>query len=75
MDGWMDGWQVSLGSVGKNVGAGMTGGIGYFLDEDGTFESMVNREIVKLQRIPSTAAQVRSNYNFQAKCSCYPYCC
>ncbi|GBG59394.1 hypothetical protein CBR_g38420 [Chara braunii] len=31
------GCVVSLGKVGLNVAAGMTGGLGYFLDEDGTF--------------------------------------
>jgi glutamate synthase (ferredoxin) len=35
------GCVVVLGKVGRNVGAGMTGGIGYFLDEDGTFASKV----------------------------------
>lgn len=40
-----------LGSVGRNVGAGMTGGLGYFLDEEGNFEAKVNPEIVKIQRI------------------------
>ncbi|WP_406584671.1 glutamate synthase large subunit [Cyanobacterium aponinum] len=42
---------VVLGSVGRNVGAGMTGGLGYFLDEEGNFEAKVNPEIVKIQRI------------------------
>jgi len=42
---------VMLGSVGRNVGAGMTGGIGYFYDADDTFEKKVNREIVKVQRV------------------------
>jgi glutamate synthase (ferredoxin) len=42
---------VILGSVGRNVGAGMTGGLGYFYDADGTFEKKVNREIVKVQRL------------------------
>lgn len=42
---------VMLGSVGRNVGAGMTGGIGYFYDEDNTFEKNVNHEIVKVQRV------------------------
>ena len=46
---------VVLGKVGRNVGAGMTGGLGYFLDEDGTFPAHVNGEIVKMQRV-STAA-------------------
>ena len=40
-----------IGSVGRNVGAGMTGGIGYFLDEDGTFLDRVNGEIVEAQRV------------------------
>lgn len=42
---------VVLGRVGRNVGAGMTGGLGYFLDEEGNFEAKVNPEIVKIQRI------------------------
>lgn len=42
---------VVLGNVGRNVGAGMTGGLGYFLDEEGNFEAKVNPEIVKIQRI------------------------
>jgi len=42
---------VVLGSVGRNVGAGMTGGIGYFYDPDDQLEIRVNPEIVKMQRI------------------------
>ena len=42
---------VVLGKVGRNVGAGQTGGLGYFLDEDGEFPEMVNPEIVKIQRV------------------------
>ena len=42
---------VVLGKVGRNVGAGMTGGLAYFLDEDGNFPELVNLEIVKLQRV------------------------
>lgn len=48
---------VVLGEVGRNVGAGMTGGLGYFLDESNTFPSKVNPEIVKIQRIISTAGE------------------
>jgi len=40
---------VMLGKVGRNVGAGMTGGLGYFYDPDGTFPERVNGEIVTLQ--------------------------
>ncbi|MBD2139498.1 glutamate synthase subunit alpha [Anabaena sp. FACHB-1237] len=46
---------VVLGKVGRNVGAGMTGGLGYFLDEDGTFPALVNKTIVKVQKVTSQA--------------------
>lgn len=49
---------VVLGKVGRNVGAGMTGGLGYFLDEDGSFPTRVNPEIVKVQRILSSAGEL-----------------
>ncbi len=48
---------VVLGEVGRNVGAGMTGGIGYFLDEDGQFAKRVNREIVKTQQVCTKAGE------------------
>lgn len=48
---------VVLGKVGRNVGAGMTGGLGYFLDEDGNFPQFVNPEIVKLQRVISSSGE------------------
>jgi glutamate synthase (ferredoxin) len=53
---------VVLGSVGRNVGAGMTGGLGYFLDEDGSFQAKVNPEIVAVQRVisPGGEAQLKS---------------
>lgn len=50
---------VVLGSVGRNVGAGMTGGLGYFLDEDGSFTKKVNKEIVKLQRISTDTGEAQ----------------
>nr|QCI06290.1 glutamate synthase [Dictyurus purpurascens] len=45
------GLVIVLGKFGRNIGAGMTGGLAYFLDEDQTFLSKVNNEIVKAQRI------------------------
>jgi len=42
---------VVLGPVGRNVGAGMTGGIGYFYDDNDAFPVRLNTEIVKKQRI------------------------
>ncbi|MEB3340114.1 glutamate synthase large subunit [Okeania sp.] len=52
---------VCLGKAGRNVGAGMTGGIAYFLDEDGDFPARVNNEIVSIQRVctPEGEAQLR----------------
>jgi glutamate synthase (ferredoxin) len=48
---------VVLGNVGRNVGAGMTGGLAYFLDEDGSFPAKVNPEIIKIQRITTPAGE------------------
>eukprot|EP00897_Mesotaenium_endlicherianum_P005262 jgi/Mesen1/4764/ME000242S03939 len=55
------GCVVVLGKVGRNVGAGMTGGLAYFLDEDDTFPAKVNKEIVAMQRVstPAGEAQLR----------------
>ncbi len=46
---------VVLGGVGRNVGAGMTGGLGYFLDEAGDFQTRVNPEIVQVQKVLTDA--------------------
>ncbi len=48
---------VVLGRVGRNVGAGMTGGLAYFLDPEGTFPTRVNPEIVKVQRVITPAGE------------------
>ena len=40
---------VILGSTGRNFGAGMSGGIAFVLDEDGTFASRVNPDMVILE--------------------------
>ncbi|MGC1309538.1 MAG: glutamate synthase large subunit [Phormidesmis sp.] len=48
---------VVLGGVGRNVGAGMTGGLGYFLDEAGDFQTRVNPEIVQVQKVVSQAGE------------------
>jgi len=44
---------VALGSVGRNVGAGMTGGLGYFYDPDNQLDERLNKEIIKAQKIES----------------------
>jgi glutamate synthase (ferredoxin) len=48
---------VALGTVGRNVAAGMTGGIGYFYDNIGDFPDRVNGEIVTTQRIQTEAGK------------------
>lgn len=53
------GCVVVLGKVGRNVAAGMTGGLAYILDEDNTFIPKVNREIVKIQRVTAPVGQMQ----------------
>lgn len=50
---------VVLGTVGRNVGAGMTGGLAYFLDEDGSFAEKINPEIIKIQRVKTAAGEAQ----------------
>ncbi|HEY5876383.1 MAG TPA: glutamate synthase subunit alpha, partial [Ilumatobacteraceae bacterium] len=40
---------VVLGRTGRNFGAGMSGGIAYVYDADGSFPAMVNMELVDLE--------------------------
>ena len=42
---------VVLGPAGRNFGAGMSGGIGYVLDEAGTFAASVNLQMVALEKV------------------------
>jgi len=42
---------VVLGPAGRNIGAGMTGGLAYFLDEKSTLLLKINKEIIKPQRV------------------------
>jgi glutamate synthase (NADPH/NADH) large chain/glutamate synthase (ferredoxin) len=42
---------VVLGRTGRNFAAGMSGGIAYVLDEDGTFASRCNHELVGLEAV------------------------
>jgi glutamate synthase domain-containing protein 2/glutamate synthase domain-containing protein 1/glutamate synthase domain-containing protein 3 len=45
---------VVLGPTGRNFGAGMSGGVAYVLDEDGTFERRCNMELVDFDAIDET---------------------
>ena len=61
---------VVLGKVGRNVGAGMTGGFAYFLDEDGSFPEKVNPEIVKIQRVTSQKGEEQLKELIQSHAEC-----
>jgi glutamate synthase (ferredoxin) len=51
---------VVLGSVGRNFGAGMSGGIAYLLDEQGDLATRVNTQMVATDRLedPEEMAEV-----------------
>ena len=49
------GLAVILGTTGRNFAAGMSGGLAYVYDADGTFASKVNREMVDLYRLDETS--------------------
>jgi glutamate synthase domain-containing protein 2/glutamate synthase domain-containing protein 3 len=51
------GVAVILGSTGRNFAAGMSGGIAYVLDEDGTFEKRCNHGLVDLEPVEGADAQ------------------
>ncbi|KAK3043194.1 hypothetical protein RJ639_001627 [Escallonia herrerae] len=53
------GCVIVLGKVGRNVAAGMTGGLAYILDEDDTLIPKVNKEIVKIQRVVAPVGQMQ----------------
>jgi glutamate synthase (NADPH/NADH) large chain len=43
---------VVLGKTGRNFAAGMSGGLAYVLDEDGSFESLCNMAMIELEPVP-----------------------
>ena len=45
------GMVIVLGQTGRNFAAGMSGGVAYVLDEDGSFEQHCNLSMVKLEPI------------------------
>ncbi|HEY6532459.1 MAG TPA: glutamate synthase-related protein, partial [Acidimicrobiales bacterium] len=47
---------VVLGTTGRNFGAGMSGGIAFVFDADGTFPSRVNPEMVDLEALDDEEA-------------------
>jgi glutamate synthase (NADPH) large chain len=54
------GTVVVLGRTGRNFAAGMSGGIAYVYDEDGTFAQRCNTSMVALERVLPDAEQLRA---------------
>lgn len=48
---------VVLGPTGRNFAAGMSGGVAYVLDDDGTFAELCNSSMVDLEAVPSDKVQ------------------
>ncbi|MDA3854239.1 MAG: glutamate synthase-related protein, partial [Bacteroidales bacterium] len=49
---YMTGGKVLvLGKTGRNFGAGMSGGVAYVLDEEGTFADLCNMEMILLEKL------------------------
>ncbi len=46
---------VVLGKTGRNFAAGMSGGVAYVLDEDGTFPGRCNADMVLLEKVEDAA--------------------
>jgi glutamate synthase (NADPH/NADH) large chain len=51
------GTVVVLGMTGRNFAAGMSGGIAYVLDEDGSFNSRCNQSMVQMEAVLAEAEQ------------------
>ncbi|MBN2866698.1 MAG: glutamate synthase large subunit [Thiotrichales bacterium] len=56
------GTVVSLGEVGVNFGAGMSGGMAFILDENRTLPDRINPEMVEIVRIDTADMQAYRSY-------------
>jgi glutamate synthase (NADPH/NADH) large chain len=52
---------VVLGKVGRNFGAGMSGGIAYILDEEDKFKKLYNSEMIELEKIENNNERALSD--------------
>jgi len=57
---------VVLGATGRNFAAGMSGGIAYVYDADGTFASRCNTAMVELGPVETEAEQARAERELAA---------
>ena len=53
------GTVAALGRTGRNFAAGMSGGIAYVYDEDGTFAQRCNLSMVSLEPVLTEAEQIK----------------
>jgi glutamate synthase domain-containing protein 3 len=60
------GTVVVLGRTGRNFAAGMSGGIAYVYDDDGSFATRCNTAMVALEPVPTEAEQARSEADLVA---------
>ena len=60
------GTVVVLGRTGRNFAAGMSGGVAYVYDEDGTFAERCNTSMVALERVLPEAEQLRAESELAA---------
>ena len=64
---YMTGGTVAvLGRTGRNFAAGMSGGIAYVYDEDGTFATRCNAAMVALEPVLSEAAEAKADRELAA---------
>jgi glutamate synthase (NADPH/NADH) large chain len=54
---------VVIGPTGRNFAAGMSGGIAYVLDEDGSFPSRCNLSMVELEAVPEEEDAIARHYH------------
>ena len=55
------GTTVVLGRTGRNFASGMSGGVAFVFDADGSFEANCNPSMVALERVMSHEEQVRTS--------------
>ena len=54
---------VVLGGTGRNFAAGMSGGIAYVIDEDGTFDKRCNMSMVDLEPVAEEEELMQEEYH------------
>jgi glutamate synthase domain-containing protein 3 len=60
------GTVVVLGRTGRNFAAGMSGGIAFVFDEDGTFKERCNTAMVTLEKVQTEVEQAKAEAELAA---------